>query len=178
LAMQSIRTTYAYNYKHDDVSLKVILTELAKADSSLKDAPPPGTATANSVADIIEQLKTMTGDVLREQYNKDDTVSDYDTESAYGATTDNSRIETKSRKSKRNKSGRKAKDKDKADSKEKKTTTKNNCPHCKKFNQRRPHPNVPTEKCFWNKKYKGYPPERYVTNWRSISNPKANSLPN
>jgi len=48
-AMQSIRTTYAYNYKHDDASLQVILTKLAKADSvrTLKDAPPPGTATAN-----------------------------------------------------------------------------------------------------------------------------------
>ena len=63
--MQSIRTKYVYNYKHDDASLKVILTELAKADSvqTLKDAPPPGTAMANSVADTMEQLKTMTGDV-------------------------------------------------------------------------------------------------------------------
>ena len=31
-AMQSIRTKYAYNYKHDDLSLKVIMTEVAKAD--------------------------------------------------------------------------------------------------------------------------------------------------
>ena len=55
LTMQGIQTTYAYNYKHDYVSLKVILTELANADSvqTLKDAPPPGTATANSVADTI-----------------------------------------------------------------------------------------------------------------------------
>ena len=92
--MQSIQTTYAYNYKHNGASLKVILTELAKADSvrTLKDAPPPGTATANLVADTIKQLKTMTGDVLREQYNKDDTVADYDTESAYGATTDDSSV--------------------------------------------------------------------------------------
>ena len=92
LVMQSIQTTYAYNYKHNGASLKVILTELAKADSvrTLKDAPPPGTATANLVADTTKQLKTMTGDVLREQYNKDDTVADYDTESAYGTTTDDS----------------------------------------------------------------------------------------
>ena len=112
------------------------MTELAKADlvRTLKDTPPPGTATANSVADTIEQLKTMTGGVLREQYNKDDTVSDYDTESAYGATTDNSSVDTKSRKSKRNKKGCKAKDKDKADANEKKTKKKNDCPHCKKFN--------------------------------------------
>jgi hypothetical protein len=90
-AMQSIRTKYAYNYKHDKASLKVIITELAKADSvrTLKAAPAPSTATANSVADTIKQLKTMTGDILHDCYNKydkDDTMSDYNT--AYGATTD------------------------------------------------------------------------------------------
>jgi len=76
LAMQSIRTKYVYNYKHDDALLKVIMTELAKADSvrTLKDAPAPGTATANSVADTIEQLKTTTSNVLRERYDKDNTV--------------------------------------------------------------------------------------------------------
>ena len=76
--MQSIRTTYACNYKHNDASLKVILKELAKADPvrALKDAPPPSTATANSVADTIKKLKTMTSDVLNKQHNEDDTVSD------------------------------------------------------------------------------------------------------
>ena len=95
--MQIISTKYTYNYKHEDALLKVIMTDLAKADSvrTLKDAPTPGTATANSVADTIKQLKTMTGDVLNEQYNKHDTVSDYDKESAYGATTDDSMCQRK-----------------------------------------------------------------------------------
>ena len=68
MAMQSIRTKYAYNYKHDNALLKVIMTELAKADSVqiLKNEPTPGTATTNSVADTIEQLKTMTGNFLQE----------------------------------------------------------------------------------------------------------------
>ncbi len=88
--MQSIRTKYAYNYKHDKALLKVIMTELAKVDSvwTLKDALAPSTATANSVADTIEQLKTMTGNILRDcydKYNEDDTMSDYNT--AYGVTT-------------------------------------------------------------------------------------------
>ena len=74
---------------------------VAKADSmrTLKDAPAPGTATANSVADTIEQLKTMTGNILHDRYdkyNKDNTVSDYNT--AYGATTDDSSTDTKSHK--------------------------------------------------------------------------------
>ena len=54
------------------------MTELAKADlvQTLKDTPNLGTATINSVADTIKQLKKMTGDVLREQFDKDATVSD------------------------------------------------------------------------------------------------------
>jgi hypothetical protein len=158
--MEIIRTTYAYNYKHNKVSLKVILAELAKAHlvRTLKDAPPPGTAMANLVADTIKQLKTMTGDILHEQYNEDDTVLGYNTESAFGATTDDSSVDTKSRKSKRKKKGRKAKDTDEAGAKETKKKKKNDCPHCKKFNRRRPHPNILKEKCFWNKKYKGYRP--------------------
>ena len=56
--MQNIHTKYAYNYKYKNVSMKVIMTELAKADlvRTLKDAPAPGTATENSVADTIKQL--------------------------------------------------------------------------------------------------------------------------
>jgi hypothetical protein len=32
---------------------------------------------------------------------------------------------------------------------------KNTCPHCKKFQCRKPHC-VDPDKCMWNKKYKGY----------------------
>ena len=32
----------------------------------------------------------------------------------------------------------------------------NNCPHCKKFECRKPHPHVTPDKCMWNQKYKGY----------------------
>ena len=121
--MQSICTKYAYNYKHNDASLKGILTELAKADlvRTLNDTFPPSIATANLVAVTIEQLKTMTGKVLREQYNKDNTVSDFDTESAYGATTDDASVDTKSKTSRRNRKGRKAKDKDKSDARKENT---------------------------------------------------------
>ena len=78
LALQSICTKYAYSYKHDNALLKVIITELAKVDlvQTLKDAPILGTATANSVADTIEQLRAMTDNAPCKQYNKDNTVSD------------------------------------------------------------------------------------------------------
>jgi len=63
--MQSICTKYAYNYMHGNALLKVIMTVFAKADlvRTLKDAPAPGTTTANLVANTIEQLKTMTSNV-------------------------------------------------------------------------------------------------------------------
>ena len=62
-------------------SLKDIMTEVTKADlvRTLKDAWAPNTATANSVADTIEQLTTLIN-------NKNNTVSDHNT--AFGATTD------------------------------------------------------------------------------------------
>jgi hypothetical protein len=163
--MQSIRTKYAYNYKHDKASLKVIMIELAKADSvrTLKDAPMPGTATANSVADTIKQLKTMTVNILcdsYDKYNKDDTMPDYNT--AYGATTDDLSTNTKSHKTRHSHKDWKAKEADDSTKTKEKKKKKNNCP-CKKFNQCHPHPNIPKDKCFWNKKAKAGASGRYTT---------------
>ena len=59
---------------------------------------------------------------------------DYDTESAYGATTEDPSVDIKSRKSWHKKKGQKAKDKDELDAKQEKKKKKNDCPHCKKFN--------------------------------------------
>ena len=51
---------------HDDISLKAIMKDLAKAGlvSMLKDAPVPSSATANAAAETIEQLTKMTGNIL------------------------------------------------------------------------------------------------------------------
>jgi hypothetical protein len=83
-------------------------------------------------------------------------MSDYNT--AYGATTDDSSTNTKSHKTQCSCKGRKAKEADDSTKTKEKKKKKNNCPHCKKFNQRRPHPNVPKDKCFWDKNYKGWHP--------------------
>ena len=60
-ALQNIREKYNYNHKHDGASLKVIMLELAKADSvrTLKDAPAPGTT--NKVTSMPTKLVTTDG---------------------------------------------------------------------------------------------------------------------
>ena len=48
LALQNIRAKYTYSHAHDNVLLRDILQELAKADlvRTLKYAPAPGAANA------------------------------------------------------------------------------------------------------------------------------------
>ena len=57
-SLQTIREKYYHNHRHDDASLKVILQELAKADSarSLKHAPAPGTT--NKVKPTLKIRRT------------------------------------------------------------------------------------------------------------------------
>ena len=54
-ALQNIRAKYTYSHAHNDVSLRDILQEMAKADSvrTLKDAPAPGTA--NTVTTMLKK---------------------------------------------------------------------------------------------------------------------------
>jgi hypothetical protein len=142
------------------------MTEFAKADSvrTLKDALAPGTPTVNSVADTIEQLKTMTGDILHDRYDKydkDDPVSDYNT--AYGATTEDLRSNTKNHKTQRSCKGCKAKEADDSTKTKEKKRKKNNCPHCKKFNQCHPQPNYPRTSVSGTKRTKAGAPGRYAT---------------
>ena len=58
-ALQNIHAKYTYSHAHDDVSLRDVLQELAKADSvrTLKDAPVPGAA--NAVTTVLEKMFTM-----------------------------------------------------------------------------------------------------------------------
>ena len=86
---------------------------------------------------------------------------------AYGVTTDDSSIKTKSRKSHHtHKKSKETDDDDSAKTKGKKMSKKkkekekkkNDCPYCKKYHCRSPPLNAPNKKCFWNKKYKGYCP--------------------
>ncbi len=88
-----------------------------------------------------------------------DTNREY-TKSAYGASSDSGSSEEqrkpreqehkKPKKAKAHENKKKEKDKD-----DKPKKKKNTCPHCKKYQCKKPHC-VEPDKCMWNKKYKGY----------------------
>jgi hypothetical protein len=151
--MHAIRKKYMYNHVHDAASLQTILTELAGANKVrvLKDAPAHSAGTAHSVANLVSFLHSMIyGGETNLEYTK----------SAYGATSTSELSEEERKpcgrdrnKDKQSKSCGKQEKKKKKDNID--TPTKNTCPHCKKFQCRKPHCINP-DKCMWNKKYKGY----------------------
>ena len=57
-ALQNICVKYTYSHTHNNVSLRDILQELAKADSvrTLKDAPAPGAA--NAITTMLKKMRT------------------------------------------------------------------------------------------------------------------------
>jgi hypothetical protein len=160
-AMHPIRKKYTYNHVHDAASPQNILTELAGADGVriLKDAPAPSAGTAHSVANSVSFLYSM--------MDRGDTNSEY-IESVYSATftSESSEEERKPRGRNRNK-GKQSKSRGKQEKKKKKDNinapAKNTCPHCKKFQCRKPY-RVNPDKCMWNKNLRN-----------TISNPSATS---
>ena len=146
-AMQEIRKNYSYNYKHNATSLADILKELAAADTirTLSDAPEPTTESAHSARDTASVYQ----DFLQAE-------NEYESAFAVHSDSDSSNSAKTRRKSSRDKS----RDRSRGSSKSRSTPTSinNDCPGCVEFKRRRRHPNVPNEKCFWNKKYKGFRP--------------------
>ena len=142
--------------------------ECASANSvrNLDDAPGPKGATANAVSDSMSYLSkllqdTAAGDTVEED---EDTLGD-DWGTAAAATSDSeSSREKRQRKKKDTRRGRGRKSKRNRDRSkgrrrgrdESAKRGKNKCPHCKKFGQKNPHPNIPFDKCRWNQKWKGY----------------------
>ena len=161
--LQDTRRTYNYNHKHNAASVKAILKLLASADEvrTLKDAPAPndlGGSTANSVA-------AESASYLEQLIHGPDTESEY--ESAYAATSDSdSSRETHDDRRRARKKAKEKKEKEKRRSRKSSNRGRSSsrghgdeevtCRHCKKYERRTPHPNTPEDKCFWNKKYKGF----------------------
>jgi hypothetical protein len=127
--------------------------ELAGANGVrvLKDAPAPSAGTAHTLANSVSFLHSM--------MDGGDTNLEY-TESGYGATATSELSEEVRKPHRRNRNkDKQSKSHGKQEKKMKKDNidvpAKNTCPHCKKFQCRKPHL-VDPDKCMWNKKYKGY----------------------
>jgi hypothetical protein len=154
-ALHKIRARYPYSYPHNDTSLKDMLQLLNSADSvrMLKEDPPP--ASANAVRSVLESMRTYVTNTTTEYADGDDEFN-Y-AESAYDAISDGDSTIRLSRHG-RKKSNNKDETKDDKVGGDKKPKKKNDCPHCKMYGNRCPHPKTPHEKCFWNKEWKGWRP--------------------
>ena len=152
---QAIRKKYPdYTYKHDQTSYDDMVKEYAAADRVrvLREAPAPSNEQANQVGAFGGQLAALQR-----------AFDDYE-ESAFSVDEDSGRSKTKKKKKKKkddeNKRGRN-KHRSKSRGRSKSTDdrkVKNKCKHCK---EKRPYAGKhEEEKCFYNKKYKGWRPSK------------------
>ena len=184
-ALRSIQRKYNYDHKHDAMSIKFIMTELASADRvrNLRDAPVPGEANVAtddasvspdaSIPGTVDGQLTYLFQLMSGLHLIPLSTDDATVEAANAATSDSESSTDKARscsrnrknkdkdkdkkKGKRDKSRDRRKDEDKKD--DKKAWRDNPCPHCKKWRRNRQHPNVSPSQCSWNQSYKGYRPD-------------------
>jgi hypothetical protein len=159
--LQTIRRKYAYNHAHDAATVAAILKELAGADGvrKLNDAPAP-TGTANAVSNQVSLLTQL----LQQQHGASDTEntecasaaqSDSDSSANHRHNNNRQRDRGRDRDERNNRRGGK-RGGQRGNQRSNSRHPPNPCPHCKKFARRKPHPKTPEDRCFWNKRYKGY----------------------
>jgi hypothetical protein len=146
--MQTIRKKYPYNHQHDDQSLQDILKELAAADSvrNLQEAPEPESANAvNEQYSLLQQMMQQAND-----YEEEAMAVHSDSESS-ADTKKSAKAGRRNRERSPDRGGRRTRSSSRRGERE-----KNNCPHCKHY---RRYANKHDEnKCFYNKKWKGWRP--------------------
>ena len=146
--LQSILCKYAYNYTHTTASITDILKELVIANGvrKLTNAPTPcGHASA-----VTDQVSLLTRLLYQQPPESDGDV----TEGASAALSDSESSHDKSRRGRHG--GRVERNNTHRGGRGQHSRSHhppNSCPHCKKFARRKPHPNIPDDKCFWNKKF-------------------------
>lgn len=155
-ALQTIRRRFPYNHVHDTASIAAMLTELAGADGvrKLHDAPAP-LGTAHAVSDHVSLLSQL----LQQQTVESDTDA-----SEYASAVQHDSDSSANTPRKESRRGRGAhgdrhpnhRRQDRRERSRSRHHPPNPCLHCKKFARRKPHPNIPGDRCFWNKKFKGY----------------------
>lgn len=159
--LQTIRRKYAYNHAHDAATVAAILKELAGADGvrKLNDAPAP-TGTANAVSNQVSLLTQL----LQQQHRASDTEntecasavqSDSDSSANHRHNNNRQRDRGRDREERNNRRGGR-RGGQRGNQRSNSRHPPNPCPHCKKFARRKPHPKTPEDRCFWNKRYKGY----------------------
>ena len=152
---QAIRKKYPdYTYKHDQTSYDDMVKEYAAADRVrvLREAPAPSNEQANQVGAFGGQLAALQR-----------AFDDYE-ESAFSVDEDSGRSKTKKKKKKKkDDESRRGRNKHRSKSRGRSKSTddrkvKNKCKHCK---EKRPYAGKhEEEKCFYNKKYKGWRPSK------------------
>ena len=191
-AMQAIRRVYQYDAIHDATSIAFILKELAAADGvrNLRDAPDVNAlgqqrGAANAVSQQREAANAVVADTvsyMQKLVHGESSSYDSGYASAFSATSSDSDSsgETKEQQRRVKKAARRKKEKSRAATSTSRGRDKRSlntaCKHCVKHERRVPHPNFPPEKCYFNKKYKGFRP-RYACErlgieykeWRTFS---------
>ena len=160
-AMDRIRSRYAYDFAHDASSVVVILRELAAADGvrDLTLAPAPSAAGATGHAS--HAAAAVDAHTARRLVFDEDNTTDESEWTHASATTDGhetaSSVES-TRASKKKARGRERRDKQRADRADQ-TVENNPCKYCRKYKRTARHPHLPEERCYFNKKWKGWRPQ-------------------
>jgi hypothetical protein len=145
---QVVRKKYPdYTHKHNQTSFDDIVKEYATADRvrDLTEAPTPTTEQANQVGALTAQLQAI-------QRIYDDVE-----ESAFAADDTSSRKSTKKKKKQKESTrGRSVSSSYRGRSQSRDSRVKNKCKHCK--SERKYAAKHDPDKCFYNKKYKGWRP--------------------
>ena len=155
--LETILDTFKYDYKHDATSLKTVLDLLVAADRHGKmcNAPAPTELQVNAV------LLTLHGLLQDDLRINNKAPSEYET--VYAATSGNGSnisIETYGERRYHQNKEQQKKEKKKKEKKKKRLLSRGrsrrntnaddevkNCPHCKKFERRKPHTHITHDKC-------------------------------
>eukprot|EP00804_Cyclotella_cryptica_P009005 CCRYP_003106-RA/>CCRYP_003106-RA protein AED:0.44 eAED:0.55 QI:0/0/0/0.8/1/1/5/0/886 len=154
--LQTIRRKYNYNHAHNATTQQCSKNFARRRRRTQAQRCPAPTGTANAVSNQVSLLTQL----LQQQHDASDTEH---TEAASAVQTDsdsstkhNNRHRDRGRDNERNnrRGGRRGGQRGTPRSNSRHPP--NPCPHCKKFARRKPHPKTPEDRCFWNKRYKGY----------------------
>ena len=157
--MSKYKKGYAYNHKHDAISMADILSDCAEADTArnVREAPAPGGKALSANRSILQDA--LSDSSVSTDMSEFDRLYCNDPEAFINS--DGEAYETKRYKSERRRDGRSVSSSiasSSSDSSSAKTTaTAVDCKHCTKAKRTKPHPpKVPVDQCMWNPAHIGY----------------------